>query len=551
VDAGATNAEDSRDRRNQSFGDRDYHRTRRLVGDGEKNMNGLWSILKTALGAATWRRAATPGAVRIRTAIIWIFVAMAAEAARQYVAADGAASFTLYGVNTVIAQAAILVAAGLLVFSADRTTGVAQLFALVVLAECAVMLISSQPVLAAAAALSVAGIAYVSRSRTALFWKLFALIGLVQLAALAIDRLPMAERFDMRFDGWISTAATATLVLVLLIWWTGAIAAALRSDPAYRRPVWRALGLTALVSTALAVLPAYPTFIGLDTSRSSYNLYEWTFAKLVGLNNNTARLVDADTVELAQGPLLEAATAKLLPERKGKPGIYAIGMAGWSDQDVFIKELDGGLAALDKAIGLDRGTIRLVNHPDTVDAQPIANRTNFASAVHAVAKVMDKDEDILLLFITSHGGPTGVGLRLSGAFHGQLSPDHIATVLDREGIKNRLIIISACYSGVFVKRLASPDSVVLTAADENNPSFGCSNERDWTYFGDALFNQNLGAGVSLEDAFDKARDRITEWEKRDALSPSNPQGFFGAELAAKLRARLKPDSARHALAVEP
>src|SRR5207237_1812101 len=65
-------------------------------------------------------------------------------------------------------------------------------------------------------------------SRTALFWKLFALIGLVQLAALAIDRLPMAERFDMRFDGWISTAATATLVLVLLIWWTGAIAAALR-----------------------------------------------------------------------------------------------------------------------------------------------------------------------------------------------------------------------------------------------------------------------------------------------------------------------------------
>ena len=355
----------------------------------------------------------------------------------------------------------------------------------------------------------------------------------------------------MRFDGWISTAATATLVLVLLIWWTGAIAAALRSDPAYRRPVWRALGLTALVSTALAVLPAYPTFIGLDTSRSSYNLYEWTFAKLVGLNNNTARLVDADTVELAQGPLLEAATAKLLPERKGKPGIYAIGMAGWSDQDVFIKELDGGLAALDKAIGLDRGTIRLVNHPDTVDAQPIANRTNFASAVHAVAKVMDKDEDILLLFITSHGGPTGVGLRLSGAFHGQLSPDHIATVLDREGIKNRLIIISACYSGVFVKRLASPDSVVLTAADENNPSFGCSNERDWTYFGDALFNQNLGAGVSLEDAFDKARDRITEWEKRDALSPSNPQGFFGAELAAKLRARLKPDSARHALAVEP
>jgi len=49
---------------------------------------------------------------------------------------------------------------------------------------------------------------------------------------------------------------------------------------------------------------------------------------------------------------------------------------------------------------------------------------------------------------------------------------------------------------------------VLTAADENSASFGCSNERDWTYFGDAFFNQNLAAGVSLEAAFENAKARI-------------------------------------------
>ncbi len=512
-------------------------------------MNGLWSIAKTALSAAAWRRSTAPGPVRIRTTIILIFAAMAAEAARQYVAIDGAATFTLYGINTVIAEATIMVAAGLLIFSADRTTGVAQIFALVVLAECAAILVSSQPILAAAAALAVAGVAYFSRNRTAVFWKLFALIGLVQLGAIAIDRLPIVERFDLRLDGWMGTVATVALVLALLIWWTGAISMTLRSDPAYRRPVWRALGLTAVATVALAVLPAYPTFIGRYTDRSSYNLYEWTFAQLVALNNNTARPVDADTVELAQGPLLEAATAKLRPERKGTPGVYAIGIAGWSDQDVFIKELNGGLAALDKAIGLDRGTIRLINHPDTIDVEPVASRMNFASAVHAIAKVMDKDEDVLVLFITSHGGPTGVALHLSGAFNVQLSPDHIAAVLDREGIKNRLVIVSACYSGVFVKRLASPDSVVLTAADEESTSFGCSNERDWTYFGDALFNDNLAPGVSLEDAFDKAKARILQWEARDEIPASNPQSFFGASLAAKLHSRRSaPDATRHALA---
>jgi hypothetical protein len=159
---------------------------------------------------------------------------------------------------------------------------------------------------------------------------------------------------------------------------------------------------------------------------------------------------------------------------------------------------------------------------------------------------MNKNEDVLLIFITSHGGPTGVGLLLADAVHAVLSPDHVANVLDREGIKNRLLIVSACYSGVFVKRLASPNSVILTASDENNPSFGCSNEREWTYFGDAFFNLNLNPGVSLEEAFENAKLQISRWEARDGVDPSNPQGFFGASLAKKLNLSFGP--ARHTAA---
>ena len=177
----------------------------------------------------------------------------------------------------------------------------------------------------------------------------------------------------------------------------------------------------------------------------------------------------------------------MLPERKGTTDIYAIGIAGWSDQDVFIKELNGGLSILSRSLGMDRGAMRLVNHRDTLATTPVATRTNFAAAVHAVAGIMNKDEDILVVFITSHGGPMGVGLVLWGAAcTAVLGPDHVASVLDREGIRNRVVIVSACYSGVFAKRLASPSSIVLTAADENSPSFGCSNEREWTYFGRCL-----------------------------------------------------------------
>jgi hypothetical protein len=304
------------------------------------------------------------------------------------------------------------------------------------------------------------------------------------------------------------TAADSTVLsfILRLVWWIGAATAILRNTLGpYESPFLRAIGLTVTSAIAIARLPAFPTFVGGDFDLSSYNVWEWAYTKF----DRAVPEVDTAAIELSQPSLVEAEVKRLLPEQKGKADIYAIGIAGWSDQDVFIKELNGGLAALDKAMGLDRGTVRLVNHADTIATLPIASRTNFASAVHAVAKIMNRDEDVLLIFITSHGGPTGVGLRLSGAFSAILSPDHIATVLNREGIKNRVLIVSACYAGVFVKRLASPDSVVLTAADENSVSFGCSSERDWTYFGDALFNQNLGAGVSLEEAFENAKGRIS------------------------------------------
>ena len=55
-------------------------------------------------------------------------------------------------------------------------------------------------------------------------------------------------------------------------------------------------------------------------------------------------------------------------------------------------------------------TLRLVNHADTVERTPVAMRANFAAAVRAVGRKMDRDEDVLLLFMTSHGIDDGIAL---------------------------------------------------------------------------------------------------------------------------------------------
>jgi hypothetical protein len=232
---------------------------------------------------------------------------------------------------------------------------------------------------------------------------------------------------------------------------------------------------------------------------------------------------------------MEAAIARLAPQTRGRTDFYAIGIAGDALQDVFIKELDGALASLGQVLPIQDRIIRLVNHVDTVEETSIASRANFAAAVRAIGRVMDKDEDVLIVFVTSHGSRSGAALVLPSLIDADLSPEDVASVLDREGIRNRVVIVSACFAGVFVKPLANENTVVVTAADDKHTSFGCSNEREWTYFGDAFFNQSLRSGVDLEQAFHDARILIRQWEARDGLTYSNPQGHFGHALMEKLR----------------
>jgi hypothetical protein len=234
-----------------------------------------------------------------------------------------------------------------------------------------------------------------------------------------------------------------------------------------------------------------------------------------------------------QSILLQKQIAALAPQKAGETDIYVIGMAAWATQDVFRHELDGALAVAGKALPLNGGTLRLINSRETADTIPLASRKNFTAAVRAIARVMDKEEDVLLLFMTSHGAKDGIGLQLPSALV-RFSPQEVAAVLDKEGVKNRIVIVSACYSGIFVKPLANENTIVLTAADEKNTSFGCANGRDWTYFGDALFHHSLKPGVDFRLAFANARGLIAGWEKLDRFTPSNPQGYFGEALVRKL-----------------
>ena len=114
----------------------------------------------------------------------------------------------------------------------------------------------------------------------------------------------------------------------------------------------------------------------------------------------------------------------------------------------------------------------------------------------------------------------------------------LRVALDEAGVRNRVIVVSACYSGGWVGPLASDTTLVMTAADTEHTSYGCGRLSELTYFGRAVFDEQLRRTHSFEQAFAAAvpviRQREEEVGKPDGFS--NPQISVGEGLQPLLRA---------------
>jgi hypothetical protein len=236
-----------------------------------------------------------------------------------------------------------------------------------------------------------------------------------------------------------------------------------------------------------------------------------------------------------QPRVLERELAAVQPGRRGVIDIYFIGMGGDADQDVFMKEIDAVSRLFQERFGTAGKTIRLVNNRKTLASSPVASVTSLRASLKRVAEVMDKDEDILFLFLTSHASKTHhLALDLWPLQLQELEPIKLRELLDESGIKHRVIIVSACYSGGFVNPLKDENTLVISASAVDKSSFGCSNEAEWTYFGKAYFDEALRQTHSFVEAFDSAKPVIAERERREGFLASEPQIALGETIKPKL-----------------
>ena len=184
----------------------------------------------------------------------------------------------------------------------------------------------------------------------------------------------------------------------------------------------------------------------------------------------------------------------------------------------------------------------LVNSRSTVDELPLANGPNLAAVLEGMAARMGP-EDLLFLHITTHGSRKH---RLSVSFENlglnDLAAEEVGDIVAGAGLPWRVVVVSACFSGGFIKALKSPRAMIITAASAKRTSFGCKSGREYTYFGAAFYRDSL-IDADFRAAFDRAA-RACARVKEQGFKYSKPRIWIGKEIAAKLPHTWNPSGLR-------
>lgn len=243
---------------------------------------------------------------------------------------------------------------------------------------------------------------------------------------------------------------------------------------------------------------------------------------------------EAEPLLYDQPAQIAAAVQRVAPSDGSTPAVFYVGFAGDGDQAIFKREALFAQSVFADHFGSGDRSLELINDVDDRDTYPLATVSGLTDALKLLAARMNPDQDVLVLTLTSHGSKDGLAVANGTLPLLQLGPADLRQALDESGIKWRVLIVSACYAGIFLEPLKTDSTLIATASDADHTSFGCADDRDLTYFGEAFLKDSVPTTTSLEAAFKKAADLIQRREGAEHLEHSNPQLYVGPAIRQKL-----------------
>jgi Peptidase C13 family len=347
----------------------------------------------------------------------------------------------------------------------------------------------------------------------------------MSLAVSLVVLLVMTAASQFIPDGWTWVVNCAMVVYVLVF---------------YRRALYALAGAPQARAAAFAVL----TVIGASWLTNALYVDASLWSEPDDGEQAQSVWQDGEQILFEQPARIDAALEKVASAADDHAHNYFLGFAGVGEQRVFSQEIELASRVIGKRFGTTERTLELLNDRRDLEAAPLATVSGLRYALSGLAQRMNPTEDVLFLSISSHGSEDPlIAVSNSGLPLSNLSPEDLSSALEDAGIQWRVIVISACHAGAFIDSLKNDKTIVITAAAADRVSFGCADDRDLTYFGEAFYRDALPKSRSLRDAFELAKREIAERERNEGFASSKPQAYFGKEIERKLTATLPTESA--------
>ena len=220
-----------------------------------------------------------------------------------------------------------------------------------------------------------------------------------------------------------------------------------------------------------------------------------------------------------------------------KVELYTLGIAAYGTQEVFRRENKFIENMFTKRYNNRPTSIYLTNSQRSLEEKPLASLTGIKDSILRLSQQMDKEKDIFFLYITSHGSKDKkISLTHKGVDFGDIDSKWLGDILKNSGIKHKVIVLSACYSGGFIDDLKDENSIIITSASAEKTSFGCADDSEFTYFSKAYFKESLSPDADFVSAFSKAKDLVAKWEIEEKQIPSEPQIYAASEVEKYIKA---------------
>jgi hypothetical protein len=169
-------------------------------------------------------------------------------------------------------------------------------------------------------------------------------------------------------------------------------------------------------------------------------------------------------------------------------------------------------------------------HPE-LDTETKPLKSDGGTIYRNFLRLTDQATGGCFVYLTSHGAPLGivVGDQL-------VSIRSVGDIIDNScHDRPTVVVISACFSGMFIPVMRANNRMIFTAARPDRTSFGCAEDLKYTFF-DQCVLETLPMVQDFLALADKTKICVGEREvKENATPPSEPQLYVGSTISAALQ----------------